>query len=97
MRDYEVTVIIKPDIEDDEQEKLLERLEGWLTHGDEESDKPVANHWGHRSLAYEIQKYRDGYYILYDAKLDPTKIDEIGRNITYLDDVLRHLVARKVG
>lgn len=96
MRDYEVTVILRPDLEDGDLEKLIERLEGWLTHGDDESDKPVADHWGHRSLAYPIRKYNDGYYILYNAKLDPEKITETERNITYLEDVIRHLVARKV-
>ena len=96
MRDYEVVVVIKPDIEDDEREKLIERLESWLTHGDEDSDKPVADHWGHRSLAYPIDKYREGYYILYTATLDPMKISELERSITYQEDVLRHLVVRKV-
>ena len=96
MRDYEVVVVIKPDIEDQDQEKLIERLESWMTHGDEESEKPVADHWGHRTMAYEINKYRDGYYIFYDAKLDPLKISEMERNITYQEDVLRHLIVRKV-
>lgn len=96
MRDYEIVVVVKPDIEDEDQEKLIERLESWLTHGEEDSDKPVADHWGHRTLAYPIDKYREGYYIFYNAKLDPMKISEMERNITYQEDVLRHLVVRKV-
>jgi len=95
VRDYEVIVVIKPDIEDEVREKLVERLESWLTHGEEESDKPEVNHWGNRTLAYPIQKYQEGYYIFYDAKLDPTQISEIERNITYQEDLLRHLIVRK--
>jgi small subunit ribosomal protein S6 len=96
VRDYEVVVVLKPDIDDEDQEKLIESLESWLTQGDEDSDKPVADHWGHRSLAYPVEKYREGYYIFYTAKLDPMKIGDVERNITYQEDVLRHLVVRKV-
>jgi small subunit ribosomal protein S6 len=94
VRDYEVIVVIKPDIEDEDREKLVERLESWLTHGEKESDKPEVNHWGQRTLAYPIQKYQEGYYIFYVAKLDPARIGEMERNMTYQEDLLRHLVVR---
>ena len=94
MRDYEVIVVLKPDIEDEDREKLVERLESWLTHGENESDKPEVNHWGQRTLAYPIQKYQEGYYIFYVTKLDPTRISEMERNMTYQEDLLRHLVVR---
>lgn len=96
MRDYEVVVVLKPDIEDDDRNALIERLESWMTLGDEDAAAPSADHWGLRPLAYEIDKYREGYYIFYDLQLDPTKIGEMERNFTYQEDVLRHLVVRKV-
>lgn len=96
MRDYEVTVILKPDLEDADRENLVERLEEWLTHGSDKKDKPVAEHWGQRTLAYPIKNFREGYYILFNAQLDPLRISETERNITYVDDILRHLFVRKV-
>ena len=94
MRDYEVVIVLKPDIEDDDRAQLTERLEGWMTHDENESDLLKADHWGMRTLAYPIRKYEEGYYLFYNAKLDPGKINEMERNITYQDDILRHLVVR---
>jgi small subunit ribosomal protein S6 len=95
MREYEVTAILKPDLEDEARTQLIERLAGWLTHGSDEDDKPKLDHWGKMRLAYPIEKFRDGYYIYFEALLDPSRISEMERDITYLDDVLRHLVVRK--
>ena len=94
MRDYEVVLLLKPDIEDEDRSDLIERLEGWMTHYEEESDLLDADHWGLRTLAYPIRKYEEAYYIFYNAKLDPKVISEMERNFTYQDEVLRHLVVK---
>jgi small subunit ribosomal protein S6 len=54
-----------------------------------------ANHWGVRQLAYPIKKFTEGYYVLYEAKIDPTRIKDIERSMQYNEDVLRYLVVRK--
>ena len=95
MREYEVTVIFQPKLSDDERTELIERVTGWLTFGEEEADKPVPDHWGLRKMAYDIDDHSEGYYILYNAKLDPLQIHEIERNMLYTEDVLRYLVLRK--
>ena len=94
MRDYEVVIVLKPDIEDEARDSLIDRLETWMTHGQEEADEPIADHWGMRNLQYAIEKYEEGYYIVYKARLDPQKVGEMERNFTYQEDVLRHLVVR---
>jgi small subunit ribosomal protein S6 len=48
-----------------------------------------------RQLAYPIKKFQEGYYVLYEAKIDPTRIREIERSMEYNEDVLRYLVIRK--
>lgn len=95
MREYEVTVILKPDLDDDARGEVLTRVEEWLTQGEEEADKPNVAHWGQRTLAYPIRKYTEGYYVFYEVSLNPTSISEIERNIIYVDEILRHLVVRK--
>lgn len=95
MREYEVIVVLKPDLEDKARSDVIERVEGWLGYSDDDSTEAKAKHWGQRNLAYPIKKYTEGYYLLYDLELDPTKVNDIERNILYLDDVLRHLVVRK--
>ena len=95
MREYEVTVIIQPELEEAARNELLERVAGWLTFGEEEGDMPVASHWGRRRMAYDIDKFSDGYYVMYDAKLDPLQVSEIERNFQLVEDILRYLVVRK--
>ncbi len=95
MREYEVTVVLKPDLDDDARNQVLERVEGWLVQGENDDQKLEINHWGRRTLAYPINKINEGYYVHYKATLDPTKIHEVERNILYVEDILRHLIVRK--
>lgn len=95
MREYEVTVVLKPDLDDDARTEVLERVEGWLSQEENEGNELAINHWGQRLLAYPIEKFTEGYYVHYVASLDPTVVHEVERNILYVDDVLRHLVVRK--
>lgn len=95
MREYEVTVVLKPDIDDDARSQVVERVKGWLTQGEGDEGNLVVDHWGQRVLAYPIKKYTEGYYVHYNATLDPTAVHEVERNILYVDDILRHLIIRK--
>lgn len=95
MREYEVTVLLQPKLDDEAQNELVERITGMLTHGDEETDKPVAHHWGRRNLAYQIDDQKEAYYIHFEAKLEPGRVAQMERDILYMDDVLRHLVVKK--
>ncbi|MCA9916478.1 MAG: 30S ribosomal protein S6 [Anaerolineales bacterium] len=95
MREYEVTVIFKANLDDEARSAVVERVSGWLTHGEDEAAKPVPNVWGQRRLAYAIRKNTEGYYILFDAKLDPERLPDLERNMQYADDVLRYMIVRK--
>ena len=44
MREYEVAVILRPDLDDNARNELIEQVEGWLTHDEDETNKPVADH-----------------------------------------------------
>ena len=74
MREYEITVVLKPDLEDSARDELLENIEKWLSHSEDEATKPISNHWGLRRLAYPIKNYTEGYYVYYEANLNPTSV-----------------------
>jgi small subunit ribosomal protein S6 len=95
VREYEVTVIFKAKLEDEARSALVERVSDLLTHGETAEDKPVQNVWGQRRLAYPIRKLTEGYYILFDAKLDPERLADIERNMQYTEDILRYMIVRK--
>jgi len=95
VRKYEVTIIVQPQLEEAAREELVARVSDWLIPDAEEANKPVENHWGARKLAYPIRKLTDGYYVMYEADLDPTRIKDIERNMQYNEDILRYLIVRK--
>lgn len=95
MREYEVTIIIQPQLEESERNSLIEQVTELLVPGSDEETKPVINLWGLRRLAYPIRKFTEGYYVLYEGSLDPARIKEIERSMQYMEDVLRYLVVRK--
>ena len=95
MREYEVTIILQPQLEETERTQLIERVSDLLAPGAEEDEKPELDVWGLRHLAYPIRKFREGYYVHYNAKIDPQRIREIERSMQYTEDILRYLVVRK--
>ncbi len=95
MRDYEVTIIIQPQLEEGDRNKLIEQVLDLLAPGADEETRPAVNEWGMRRLAYPILKFTEGYYVLYEGSLDPTRITEIERSMQYIEDILRYLVVRK--
>jgi small subunit ribosomal protein S6 len=50
--------------------------------------------WGKRLFAYEIQKKREGYYVLIELSADPPAIADMERVFVLADEVLRHKVIR---
>jgi small subunit ribosomal protein S6 len=95
VREYEVTIIIQPQLEEDERKKLIERVSELLAPGAKEEEKPAADEWGMRRLAYPIKKYREGYYVLYVGALDGERLPEVERSMQYMEDILRYLIVRK--
>jgi len=92
MRKYETLYVLRPDLEAEKTQALVERFKEVVTeHGGELGE---VNEWGKRRLAYEIDKLREGYYVLmkYQAPTDFTK--ELERLFKISDDVMRYLTTR---
>lgn len=95
MRDYELTVVIRTDIDEKSRDEIIERVVGWIPLAD--GAEPEIDRWGRRKLAYPIEKQTEGYYVFITVEMDPDGITELERNILYTDEILRHLVVRKEG
>ena len=92
-RKYEIMYIIRPDIEEDAQKALIERFNGILTDNGAEIEKVTEQ--GKKRLAYEINNYRDGYYVLINFKSDGEAISEFDRRAKFSDDIIRHIAVRE--
>jgi len=93
MHNYEIVIIIHPDLDDEAIEQSLDRIKGWITDGDGNVDK--IDKWGKRRLSYQIQKQNEGIYYLLDVSMLPTSIAELERNLTILEPVMRHMIVAK--
>ena len=62
MREYEAVYIIKPNFEDEKYPEIIEKYTALIQNngGEIVSVEP----WGKKRLAYEIEKLREGYYVL---------------------------------
>ena len=89
-RDYELGIVINPEVGDDQARAIVERVAQIITNNGGQVIR--VNAWGRRRLAYSIQHFRDGLYFFYDLTLNPASIAEIERNIRVNEDIIRHLM-----
>jgi small subunit ribosomal protein S6 len=89
-RDYELGIVINPEVGDEQARTLVERVTTIITnHG---GQVVRVNAWGRRRLAYPIQRFRDGLYFFFDLMLDPSTIADIERNLRVNEDIIRQLM-----
>ncbi len=93
MREYELVVIIHPDLDDEAINSALDRIKGWIAESEGEVVK--VDNWGKKRLAYQIQKQDEGIYYLMDLNLVPSSIEELERNLNILEPVMRYMIVAK--
>jgi len=91
-RIYEELFIIKPDAPDEEVDQFVENLRTQLTTTGATVDK--VDKWGKRRLAYRVDKYREGTYVLFQFTAEPTAVKELERRLRVSDVVLKFLTVR---
>jgi small subunit ribosomal protein S6 len=87
MKKYELLTIFKPNLDAEEVDKLIEKLGSVISDfgGNVESvDKA-----GRKKLAYDIQKFRDGYFSTTILTIPADKIAEFKRQLRLNDNILR--------
>ncbi|MEO0279103.1 MAG: 30S ribosomal protein S6 [candidate division WOR-3 bacterium] len=92
IRCYESMVIFNPDLSDEEFEKALEWVKGIIEKNGATLIK--IDVWGKRKLAYEINKKKDGIYVLFYFRSTPDFVDELERNYRINSNVMRFLTVR---
>ncbi|GIP40626.1 30S ribosomal protein S6 [Paenibacillus sp. J31TS4] len=93
MRKYEVMYIIRTDIEQEATQAVIEKFEGIINNGGEITKNEVM---GKRRLAYEIDKFRDGHYVLVHFNATPEVVAELDRVMKISDEIIRYLIVNDV-
>ena len=92
MNKYESVVIVNPNVEENTLKELIERFQTLInTDGKVEQ----VNELGKKKLAYEINKNKEGYYVVYDFEANPKLITELERNYRITDEIIKFIVVKK--
>ena len=91
MKDYELTVLIHPDLESD-LEKALDKVRKLVTANGGEVVKE--DNWGKKKLAYNIKGEAFAVYVAMDVKLPAAAPLKISNTLNITDEVLRYLLVK---
>ncbi|HET9200384.1 MAG TPA: 30S ribosomal protein S6 [Dehalococcoidia bacterium] len=93
MREYELAVVISPDVTDEQAPEAYERVRQMVTsRGGEVVNEDV---WGRKKLAYPIGKHLEGNYLFTDIKLPAERVRDLESGLQISEEVLRHMLIRK--
>ena len=91
-RTYEIMFIVRPDILDEDLDKLIAGLEGNITQGGG-SIKSLEK-LGRRKLAYMVKKFNDGNYVMLTINADGSLVGEIERRLRVSEPVIKFISVR---
>ena len=92
MNKYESIIIVNPNVDEAGLKALEEKFTGLINeHGKVES----VENMGKKKLAYEIKKFREATYLLFNFEAEPASIAELERIYRITDDIIKFIVVRK--
>jgi len=92
MRVYEELFILKPDAPEEEADAFICQIKDLITNGKGTIEK--ADKWGTRKLAYRVQKYNEGVYVLIQFSSSPDLVKEVERRMRVTDLVIKFITVR---
>ncbi|HIX70163.1 MULTISPECIES: 30S ribosomal protein S6 [Enterococcus] len=92
---YEITYIIRPNIDEEAKAALIERFDSILK--DNGAEVVESKDWEKRRLAYEMNGFREGIYHIVKVTSPSTAaaINEFDRLAKINDDILRHMIVKE--
>jgi small subunit ribosomal protein S6 len=91
-RVYEVMFIVRPDILDEDLDKLVAAFEATVTNGG--GAIKSTEKLGRRKLAYTVRKFNDGNYVLLTVQADGKLIAELERRLRVTEPVIKFITVR---
>lgn len=92
MNKYESIIIINPNCTEEAVKALESRFTGLIN---ENGKVETVEHMGKKKLAYEVQKNKEGIYMVFNFEANPDSIEELQRNYRITDDILKFMTVKK--
>lgn len=87
MKKYELLATIKPNLDNDEADKVIAKIEESVSSlGGSVID---TDKMGRKKLAYDVKGFRDGFIAVLKINLDPDKVVEFKRQLKLNENVIR--------
>ncbi len=91
MNKYENVVIIDPKLEEEALNKVIDSFTKLIN----DNGKVITvENTGLKKLAYEVQKNKEAYYVIFTFESEADFIEELQRNYRITDEILKFLVVR---
>lgn len=92
MREYEMIVIINPEVAEEDVPITIDKVSDFITsRGGEVTE---VDRWGKRKLAYPIKHFIEGNYVLTRFKFEPGMTAELEASLKISEMILRHMIVR---
>jgi small subunit ribosomal protein S6 len=95
LQEYELVYILSPDIPDEAIETKVNGISQFITGHEGVVDS--VDKWGKRRLAYPLNHFLEGNYVLAKFKLSRARCRELEANLKISEEILRHLLVRVGG
>lgn len=89
---YESVIILNASLEDTQIDSVLSRFEDQVTSNGGQISK--IDKWGRKRLAYQIQRSKSGYYVIYQFEAPRELISKLERNLRLDETVIRYLTIK---
>ena len=91
-RSYEVMFIVRPDLTEEDVDKLISTLQNHATTAGATLEN--VEKMGKRRLAYDVKKFSDGQYVLFVLQADGKAIHELERRLRVSEPVIKFITVR---
>jgi len=91
-RTYEVMYIVRPDLAEEETERVISTVESGATAAGVAVKN--AERMGKRRLAYKVRKFQDGVYVLLTVEGPGSAVAELERRLRVTEPVIKYITVR---
>ena len=92
MNKYESVIIINPNLEAEGIKALTEKFSGLINN---DGNVISVEELGKKKLAYEINKNKEGNYVVFKFEANPNLISELERVYRITDEVIKFIVVKE--
>lgn len=87
MKNYELLAVLKPSLDSEELDKVVDKISEEIKSY--KGSVASVDKMGRKKLAYEINNFRDGFFVNYVVSLEESKVADLKRQLRLSDSILR--------